>query len=197
MFRTNESLEALCSIAKDRKFNLRRLADGINGANEGRVKQLAMRYINTLLSEAKKAFYVTPHIVAAPELPVITKSYVFERDKKQGVQVVDRSNRDTFTTIDAIASVGHPRLLTAVEARIGSRECYVSEYFAKIQRKIRAMMELSPQGFGWLLFLPSNYERLPIPSPFLNEFKRMKGKAVILPHSTAEFRGAVAYHQVG
>lgn len=197
MFKTNESLEAICSIAKKSKFNLRWLADGIATSNEGSVKQLAMRYIGSVLNEAKKSFYLTPHVIGAPELPAMTETYVFTRHRVQGIQVTARDTQDTFTTIDSIAAVGSPRLLTVVEARIGNRDSYVAEYFHRIQKKIQAMMELSPQGFGWVLLLSEDQARRPVSSPFLEEFKRMNGRVVVLPYSTAAFRGAVAYHKTG
>ena len=193
MFRTNESIETLCSLIGSRKIDIGALAYNLEGVYDERLRKLRLHYTDALVNAAAQDFHQLQ--VATPALPKVTKSYIFERHQEHGIQVTDRSNGSTFTTIDAIVTVGSPQFPAVIEVRFGRRAGHVSEYFRHVGKKISAISEFAPGGFGWILALTKDFRYRP--SPFLAEFKKMNGHVVLLPYSGTAFRGVAVYHKTG
>lgn len=195
MFKTNESIEALCSFIGSRRIDIGALAHNLEGVGDERLRKLKLLYTDALINAAARGFHQSWLQVATPALPKVTASYTFERRQEHGIQVTDRSTGNTFTTIDAIVTVGSPQFPAVVEVRFGGRAGHISEYFRHVGKKISAFSEFAPNGFGWILALAKEFKYRP--SPFLDEFKRMNGHVVLLPYSATAFRGVAAYHKTG
>ncbi|MEM3154284.1 MAG: hypothetical protein QW165_01820 [Candidatus Woesearchaeota archaeon] len=190
MFKSNESLDALCSFFRNSKCDLRLIALGIAGNETERLRRFSLHYITASLNKAR----IELHMYDSPVLPHTTKTYAFIPSKSFGVEVKNRENGKTYTTLDAIALLGRERLPTVIEARIGGRNGQLSDYFKRLKRKMDAMSQFAPYGFGWLLALPKDYAKHP--SPLTYEFEKINGKVVLLPFSSMAVKVAVEYYRV-
>lgn len=186
--KTNKTIQTLCSLLGDCRTDLGDLAlhsDGDKRYFDAQLRSIAIEYAKSVIPEVR-------HLPVPANTGQFIVKKAHEKNELRGFNVFLKTPQHFFTTLEGFVNAdGMP---TLVEMCSDEPE-KLDRYFLGYPRKLGVMKTLFPEGFAWVLMLPSDYfgeEQEPLPT-----FKKFGGHVSVLSYSASEMQRYVELYKRG